>query len=128
MPNLLKDYFTLSHKVAVYVPSTTNVDESIDDSQFKHRINATSRILSQLFGGATASEALGYFVASNGELVTERIAIVYAFASNDDLKGEGLKRLLNHCSEMALKYKQESILLEIDKKAIFVNSNKKGGE
>ena len=48
--------YDLDSKVSIYVPSTVNVNEPVDNKQ---QVIAVIRQLSTMFGGATASDAVG---------------------------------------------------------------------
>src|SRR5690606_22150776 len=52
----LEEFFHLGEIVKIYVPSTMNVDEPIDNTPY---VNKTLEELSALFGGATAIEGSG---------------------------------------------------------------------
>ena len=50
----LENMIPLNSKITVYVPATVNVDKEIDNAPFVDRV---ARLLSEAFGGATASPA-----------------------------------------------------------------------
>ena len=72
----LKDLIPLKSKITVYVPATVDVNKEIDNSAQVERV---ARLLSECFGGATASPVRGYWVAENGALVAEKTTMVFAF-------------------------------------------------
>ena len=53
----LKNVFSLSSKVTVYVPATININKEIDNKEF---VDRAATLLSDCFGGATSTDALGY--------------------------------------------------------------------
>lgn len=72
MKKELKFKFDLDCKVAIYVPSTVDVDKEVNNEQ---QVLQIIKKLSLLFGGATASDAVGGWVANDGQTVIEKIKI-----------------------------------------------------
>lgn len=65
--------------IALYVPGTNGLDGDLSPEAQTKYAQETARRLSLSFGGATASDASGYYVADNGQLVEEKIIIVKAY-------------------------------------------------
>lgn len=112
----LKFKFDLDSKVAIYVPSTLNVNEETDNTA---QVMNIIRKLSTLFGGATASDAVGGWVAENGQTVIEKVKIVYSFCTSDQLK-EHISTIIAICEELKNEMSQEAITLEINGQVKFV--------
>jgi len=75
---------TFNGNLAIFVPSTVNVDENIDNAQF---VNRFAKIFSQEFGGATITQAQGcWYSDSLNKLVKEDVTIVEAFGDNKDIE------------------------------------------
>lgn len=70
----LKNMFKLSSKVIVYIPSTINITEEIDNT--KH-VNECAGLLSDCFGGATSTTAIGYWQSATAGLVKEKTTMVF---------------------------------------------------
>lgn len=49
----LKNVFSLSSKVTVYVPATIDIDKEIDNKEF---VDRAATLLSDCFGGATSTD------------------------------------------------------------------------
>ena len=112
----LKYKFDLDCKVSIYVPSTINVNESVDNSaQVMHVITE----LSKLFGGATASQAVGGWVCDNGQTVVESVTIVYAFCTSEQLNNN-IDEVISICENLRDSMKQEAISLEINGQLGFI--------
>lgn len=79
----LKFKFDLDSKVSIYVPSTKEVSEQIDNTE---QVKSVIRELSSLFGGATATQAVGGWVSESGETILERVTIVYSFCTSEQLR------------------------------------------
>lgn len=112
----LKFKFDLDSKVAIYVPSTINVDEVTNNE--KQVLNII-RELSTLFGGATASDAVGGWVAENGNTIIEKVKIVYSFCTTEQLK-DNIDKILQICENLKTEMKQEAITLEINGQVKFI--------
>ena len=75
--------------------------------------------LCTIFGGATASNAFGGWVAKSGEVVTEKVTIVYAFCSSEQLV-ENINTVYDICLDLKKSMKQEAVTLEINGQIKFV--------
>lgn len=101
----------LTEKVAIYVPSTVNVNQSIDNSQFVSKVAIE---LSKLFGGATQTQAVGSWFSNDlNKLVTENVTIVYSNCNKSDLD-KHLLQVVNIASQLCSDMTQECISLELN--------------
>ena len=98
----LQNMFKLSSKVTIYVPSTIDINVSIDTSSW---VDATATLLSNCFGGATSCEALGYWTSPKAGLVKERSTMVFAYCSDTDLQ-EHAETVIDFCENMKTELKQ----------------------
>ena len=112
----LKFKFDLDSKVAIYVPSTINVSEETDNR--KQVLNVIRR-LSEMFGGATASDAVGGWVSQSGEVIVEKIKIIYSYCTSKQLK-EKIDNILAICEDLKNEMKQEAVTLEINGQVKFI--------
>lgn len=112
----LKFKFDLDSKIAIYVPSTNNVNKSVDNSA---QVLEVIKRMSKMFGGATASDAVGGWVANDGEIVVEKVKIIYSFCSTDDLKAN-FDAILDICNWLKKEMTQEAITLEVNGQVAFV--------
>jgi hypothetical protein len=108
----------LAHRVALYVPGTTHVSETLSEVDAERHISGALRFLSEQFGGATALSAQGSWVTKDGALVTEQVTIVYAFS--DTLTRDKLERVHQYALWLKLTLKQEAVAVEIDGALHFV--------
>lgn len=108
--------FDLNCKVAVYVPGTRNVNESVDNSV---QVRRTITELSQMFGGATATEAIGGWVCDSGETVLEKVTIIYSFCTSEQLN-ERIEDIISICENLKREMTQEAITLEINGQVKFI--------
>jgi len=91
----LRSLFPLSQKVRLYVPSTVNINEAIDN---KEHVERTLKLFGQLFGGATSYEAVGAWNGSNGKLVQESVTIVESYAKN--LASNDIMQVIDYAKQL----------------------------
>lgn len=106
----------LRHKVAIYVPGTNGVNTAADNARYVKMAAAT---LSNLFGGATATPAIGYWMSDSAGLVEEATTVVYAYATNTALESK-LDDVIDFCDGMKTELHQEAIALAIDDSMYFI--------
>ena len=92
----LKNVFSLSSKVTVYVPATVDIDKEIDNKKF---VDRAATLLSDCFGGATSTDALGYWTSPTAGLVKEKTTMVFAYASEKDLRNK-LDQVIDLCEDL----------------------------
>lgn len=112
----LKNVFTLSSKVTVYVPSTKNISEQIDNTEY---VNQTRQLLSECFGGATSSPSIGSWVSPTEGLVNENTTVVFAYCSDADLQ-QYADKVIDHCEYLKKELTQDAIALEINGTMYFI--------
>ena len=112
----LANMIPLKSKITVYVPATVNVNEEIDNTPFVERV---ARTLSNAFGGATATQAAGYWVANNGDLIAERTTMVFAYCDTADAE-KYIDDIVSMCVELKHEMGQEAIALEYNGAMYFI--------
>ena len=112
----LQNVFKLSSKVVVYIPSTVDIDKKIDN---KKHVNDCATLLSDCFGGATSTQALGYWVSNTAGLVKEKTTMVFAYASEADLNNK-IDSVIDYCEGLKAELKQDAIALEINGEMYFI--------
>ena len=112
----LQNMFKLSSKVTVYIPSTKNINEVINNTQY---INQCASLLSECFGGATSTPALGYWMSNTAGLVKENTTMVFAYASDTDLQAN-IEKVITFCENLKTELKQDAIALEINGEMYFI--------
>ena len=112
----LENLFTLNHKLTVYVPSTVDIDKAVDNTQ---QVNDTARLLSECFGGATSSPAVGYWCSPSAGLVRENTTVVFAYAAENALQ-EHIETVIDWCAALRESMKQDAVALEIDGQMYFI--------
>lgn len=112
----LKFKFDLDCKFAVYVPSTTDVNNSCDNTEMVKYVLAE---LSKLFGGATASKSVGAWMSDANGLVLEDVTIVYAFCTSEQAGGH-FADVYAICDKIKREMSQEAVTLEYNGQVKFV--------
>jgi len=110
----------LSQKYAVYVPGTKDVDRPLPPEERKEWTLATVRRMASVFGGATAQEAMGGWIAEDGQLVVENVSIVYSYAAVKTVEYEAHVRSI--ASWLAQELRQEAVTVETPDGLDFVST------
>lgn len=108
----LKAAIELACSVKVYVPSTTDVDVVTDTQEW---VDHFLKLLSEEFGGATSTPALGAWISDTGALVKEDVTIVFAYCTQDDLQ-KNIGAVIEGAELMKSDLHQEAIAVEINNK------------
>ena len=112
----LKSAFDLDCKIALYVPSTIEVDKETDNS---HMVKHVMRKLSELFGGATSTDAFGAWIDCSGNTIYERINIVYSFCTSEKAS-EHFGEVIALCEHIKTTMQQEAVTLEYNGQIKFI--------
>ena len=112
----LENCICLSSSVKVYVPSTFEVNKTIDNSEY---VDKTLCFLSECFGGATAFEALGCWSSIQNGLVKENIKICVSYCDTESLN-KYINSVVTHCENIKNEMKQESVSLEVNNVLYFI--------
>lgn len=84
-----------------------NINEAIDNSKF---VDAAATLLSDCFGGATSTEALGYWVSDTAGLVKENTTMVFAYAG----------KVIDFCESLKIEMSQDAVALELNGEMFFI--------
>lgn len=104
------DRLDRNHLVAIYVPTTMDVDRSADTSAYVER---TLALLGQRFGGAFSMMAHGVWRSDRAMLVGEAVHRVQAYATEAALH-QFLPELVRYVQALKRELRQEAVALEID--------------
>jgi hypothetical protein len=96
--------------VAIYVPTTVDVDQRVDTTPFVQR---TLALLGERFGGAMSMMAQGVWRSDRAMLVGEAIHRVQAYATEEMLHG-ALPELVGYVRGLKAELRQEAVALEVD--------------
>lgn len=112
----LKNCIKLSCSVKIYIPSTINVNQEIDNEKY---VNLALSFLSSKFGGATSSPALGAWVSSKGDLVKESVTLAFSYATQEQLNAS-IEDIYAFCLDLKKNLSQEAIALEVNNELYLV--------
>lgn len=111
----LEKLVPLSHKITVYVPATTDVNIPVDNTE---TVNDVASVLCGMFGGATASPAIGFWRSDTLGLIRENTTIVFAYAK--EITPENINTLISLCENIRDNMGQEAVAVEIDNNMYFI--------
>ncbi|PAD67551.1 hypothetical protein CHH83_18515 [Bacillus sp. 7586-K] len=111
----MKGQYHLEDVVKIYVPSTYDIDQPIDNTPY---VNKTLETFSKMFGGATSIEGTGAWVSDNEELIKEKVTIVYSFVEKLDKKK--VNEVVAYAKSLKEEMKQSSVSLEVNGKMYFI--------
>lgn len=127
IPNAEK-MFHLPYELAVYVPSTKDVDKNITATELRARVKEVEKYLAEIFGGFTSSEKVGGYLSSKSSVVTEKVIPVTSFATMEAFRAKKAT-LVNKMSVWAKKWGQEAIGFEFEGDLYYVPQKfKQGGQ
>ena len=112
----LKNMFKLSSKITVYIPSTMDINKSVNTKKY---IDDCAVLLSNSFGGATSCQALGYWVSNSAGLVKEKSTMIFAYCTDEDLQNN-IEKVIDFCEAMKTELNQDAIALEINGEMYFI--------
>lgn len=108
----------LHNKVCIYVPSTVNVDQKVDNKKY---IDFVNKELCLLFGGATMNNVIGsWFSDDLQKVVTEDITIIYSNCTDKQLQSN-LHKVVKLCKKLCKDMEQECISLEVNNVLYFID-------
>ncbi|TCP68315.1 DUF3574 domain-containing protein [Baia soyae] len=112
---VLSGYKNLHNVVKIYIPSTILVDKAANNAR---HVDQALEKFSKLFGGATAMEGIGAWVADDKKLVKEKVTIVYSYGEKLDKKA--LDEVVGYARQVKQEMKQSSVALEVNGKMYFI--------
>lgn len=105
----------LNKKISIYVPSTMH-DKPAPENVINYYVNDTLKKLSVMFGGATATRAIGSWYSTElDKLITENVTICYAFCESYNMED-----LIAICKNLKNVFQQEAISLETENGLYFI--------
>ncbi|TDK59524.1 DUF3574 domain-containing protein [Bacillus salipaludis] len=99
------------------MPSTNGSDPISTDEHNKWVDNAMSHF-SIMFGGATSVDGNGAWVDDKGNLIKEKVTIVYSFAQK--LNNSKIDDVANYAKQIKEELHQSTVSVEVNGKMYFV--------
>ncbi|MBW4494156.1 MAG: hypothetical protein KME26_13925 [Oscillatoria princeps RMCB-10] len=106
----LKKAERLERRVAIYVPTTVDVNVPADTSL---HVEQTLQLMAQLFGGATWSEQEGLYMSNVAGMVREKSIVVRSNTTTEVLYRH-LPTLVGFVGELQYQLRQETMAMELD--------------
>lgn len=112
----LKNYIKFSNSVKVIIPSQQKTGAEIQNLEtLKMEVQNE---LTNLFGGATLSNAVGTYRLETGVIQREGVSICESYA--DNLTEQKTSAVIEICEALKVKANQESIALNINGELYFI--------
>lgn len=110
----------LNHKICIYIPSTFDGNKPAKRLQKKVSRKAAQR-LATLFGGSTATKAVGFWVSKEKGLIPEAQTLIYSYCTESD-KTAHLESVKTFAKAVCRWMKQEAVSIEIDNTLQFIEA------
>jgi hypothetical protein len=110
----------LSHRIAVYIPSTVNGHEPAPADLIARWVKSAKLKFAALFGGFTAYRAVGGWVSPVHGLIEEPVTVITSHTDDDGL--DSLGEVEDFAAAVAEALGQEAVTLEIDNQLQFVGA------
>lgn len=108
----------LTHKIAIYVPSTINGNTKAPPEVIKENVDKAKKTFALLFGGFTSTPAQGGWYSPTHGLIQEDIQIVYSFTDDEGFKK--VDEITQLARDIAKSMTQEAVTVEIGGSVQFV--------
>lgn len=108
----------LPERVAVYVPGTVDTNKADPEAAAK-MAGYTAEQLTKFFGGATSTDAAGYWMSDGAGLVVEDVKIIYSNATAEQID-ENAENLLDLAELIKKEMSQDAVSLEISGKLYII--------
>jgi len=119
----LSKEFKFDKNFVIYVPSTSNVGDTISKAELDKRVNEVERFVANKFGGYTETETDGGYKSTTGKIIEEDIVKVSVFAKANDWK-KNEKSVISKVRRWAKKWGQEAIGFEYEGDLYYVSDSK----
>jgi hypothetical protein len=113
----LKNLFKLSHKVSLYVPTKDKNNIDLPAELIQKMIDITASKFSEVNGGATSTEALGYWKSVAGELIKEKVVVVFSYSNELE---KSIEVAIETGEQLKTMADQDAISLEVNNELYFI--------
>lgn len=112
----LKQYIKYSSSVVIFIPTKQQDGHSV--SNLQQLEDTTLKSLTDLFGGATVSNALGSYQLETGKVQREKVLLCESFTQN--LTPQLVDKVITICEDLKKNANQESIALKVNGNLYFI--------
>lgn len=109
----LNDFVTLPHILEQCVHNVTLTTDTDKPTDNREQVEKVAAKLSAMFGGATATEARGYWCSQSAGLVGEGVTIVYSAATPEAVQAHAAE-VVELCRQIKQDMQQEGVSLDVD--------------
>jgi len=113
----LANLFKLSHKISLYVPTRDRNNKPVDKKVINNMLDLTAKTFSEVNGGATSTQALGYWKTLEGKLIKEKVTIVFSYCENLEI---AIEKAIEIGEKLKIMSNQEAISLEVNNEIYFI--------
>jgi hypothetical protein len=113
----LKNLFKLSHKVSLYVPTKDKNNQELPAELIQKMVDITASKFSEVNGGATSTEALGYWKSVAGELIKEKVVVVFSYSNELE---KSIEVAIETGEQLKTMADQDAISLEVNNELYFI--------
>ena len=106
----------LTNCIKIYVPNTVNINRKLIINKYKKE---TAKFMAETFGGSTSYKGQGSWISEAGEMVTEKVQIVYAYMDQETYEKK-IGSVLEYVEKLKEKMSQECISVEINNVLYFI--------
>jgi hypothetical protein len=117
MNNKLINVFKLSHKVTVYVPTQNKRHEVLDAKLVEEMEIKVAKTLTEVNGGATATDGIGYWHLPDGTTCRETVRLIMSYTENVEAAVDAGVELATWIKDVA---QQDAVSLEVDGEIYFI--------
>lgn len=107
---------SLNHSIGIFIPSTIDVDQAIDNSS---QVQAALAFFGNIFGGATRNEVEGCWRSEDNDLVVEQVTIVRTFITKKAME-KHLDDVIAFATQLKQEMKQEAVAIDVDNQLILI--------
>ncbi len=104
-------------EIKLIVPSTVDRNKPVDNTPYA---NGVKKAFCNMFGGYTAYNGVGGYVADNGELIEEDVTVVTTVTAK--LTRSNRSNVFKLAKQLCADMSQESIFLQLGTKVFFIRS------
>lgn len=110
------DRLERTNQVAIFIPTTVDVDKAIDTAEYVER---TLNFLAERFGGATSKEAQGVWNSDEVGLVGEKVFLVHTYCTQADMN-RYMDEIVEYVKALKIELRQEAMALEVNDKLTLI--------
>jgi hypothetical protein len=117
MERTLQNLFKLSHKVSLFVPTRDRNGAPLAVELITEMVDKVAGEFSIVNGGATSTEAVGYWKTNNSQLIKEKVIVIYSFTN---VLEEAIDKAVELAQELKITANQEQVGIEVNNEMYYI--------